>query len=78
MHLEEINKLGRGLVDIIPKDLLTEKLKLNRPLRIKAGFDPTACHLHLGHTVLLSLLSRFAKMGHKIIFLVGRFNFNDR
>ena len=73
MSLDDFKQLSRGLVDIIPKDLLLDKLKLDRPLRIKAGFDPTSCHLHLGHTVLLSLLSRFAKMGHTIVFLVGDF-----
>ena len=65
--------LQRGCVDILaPKDL-AQKLALGRPLRIKAGFDPTAPDLHLGHTVLLTKLRQFQDLGHEVIFLIGDF-----
>lgn len=49
----------------------TEKLKENRPLKIKAGFDPTAPDLHLGHTVLINKLKTFQDLGHEVTFLIG-------
>jgi len=68
--LEEIK---RGCEEILLEKELTEKLSLNRPLRIKAGFDPTAPDLHLGHTVLINKLRQFQEIGHEIIFLIGDF-----
>lgn len=69
--------LTRGVLDIIPEDGLTRKLEKaaheNRPLRVKAGFDPTAPDLHLGHTVLLQRLRAFQNLGHEVIFLIGDF-----
>lgn len=68
--LEEIK---RGCEEILLEKELTEKLSLNRPLRIKAGFDPTAPDLHLGHTVLINKLRQFQEIGHEVIFLIGDF-----
>lgn len=65
--------LKRGVEELIPEAELIEKLKQNRPLRIKAGFDPTAADLHLGHTVLLNKLRQFQDLGHEVIFLIGDF-----
>lgn len=63
----------RGVVELIPEEELIKKLKENRPLRIKAGFDPTAPDLHLGHVVLLTKLRQLQDLGHEIIFLIGDF-----
>ncbi len=65
--------IERGVSEILVLDELIEKLKLGRPLRIKAGFDPTAPDLHLGHTVLLQKLRHFQDLGHEVIFLIGDF-----
>jgi len=69
--------LFRGTVDVIQKNELIEKLKKSkaegRPLRIKAGFDPTAPDLHLGHTVLFQKMRQFQDLGHEVIFLIGDF-----
>ncbi len=63
----------RGATEILVLNELVEKLKLNRPLRIKAGFDPTAPDLHLGHTVLINKLKQLQDLGHEILFLIGDF-----
>lgn len=69
--------LKRGTIEIIPenqfKQKLMESIKNSRPLRVKAGFDPTAPDLHIGHTVLLEKLRQFQDCGHKVIFLIGDF-----
>jgi tyrosyl-tRNA synthetase len=65
--------LLRGVDEILPIDALADKLKEGRPLKIKAGFDPTAPDLHLGHTVLLNKLRQFQQLGHEVIFLIGDF-----
>src|SRR5689334_4017199 len=65
--------IKRGAVDILPEDELIAKLKKGRPLRVKAGFDPTAPDLHLGHTVLLQKMKQFQELGHEVIFLIGDF-----
>lgn len=74
---EQISLLERGVVDCIAHDELLRKLKRAEatgvPLRIKAGFDPTAPDLHLGHTVLLQKLKHFQDLGHEIYFLIGDF-----
>lgn len=70
---EQLEIIKRGVVEIIGEAELIEKLKEDRPLRIKAGFDPTAPDLHLGHTVLLNKLRQFQELGHQVIFLVGDF-----
>lgn len=68
-----VTELSRGTDEILPLESLEEKLKKNRPLIIKAGFDPTAPDLHLGHTVLLNKLRQFQLLGHHVIFLIGDF-----
>ncbi len=65
--------IGRGAQEILKLDELEARLKTGRPLRIKAGFDPTAPDLHLGHTVLLNKMRQFQDMGHQVIFLIGDF-----
>ncbi len=70
---EALAVIKRGISELIPEEELIEKLKLGRPLRIKAGFDPTAPDLHLGHTVLINKLRQFQDLGHEVIFLIGDF-----
>ena len=65
--------IGRGVEEILKRDELEARLRLGRPLRIKAGFDPTAPDLHIGHTVLLNKLRLFQDLGHQVIFLIGDF-----
>ncbi|MDO7210435.1 tyrosine--tRNA ligase [Acinetobacter nosocomialis] len=68
---EQLALIQRGTHEIISKDDLLKKLRENRPLRIKAGFDPTAPDLHFGHTVLLNKLKVFQDLGHQVFFLIG-------
>src|SRR6202163_1352096 len=68
---EQLTYLKKGFVEIIREVDLAERLKLGRPLRVKAGFDPTAPDLHLGHMVLLRKMKHFQDMGHTVIFLIG-------
>ncbi|MDX8397568.1 MAG: tyrosine--tRNA ligase [Mariprofundaceae bacterium] len=74
---KQLALLSRGTLEMLPKGALEAKLKLakkeGRPLRIKAGFDPTAPDLHLGHTVLLEKLRQFQQCGHQVVFLIGDF-----
>lgn len=70
---EALAVIKRGVDELIPEEGLVEKLKEGRPLRIKAGFDPTAPDLHLGHTVLINKLRQFQDLGHEVIFLIGDF-----
>ena len=70
---EALAIIKRGVDELIPEDELVEKLKEGRPLRIKAGFDPTAPDLHLGHTVLINKLRQFQDLGHEVMFLIGDF-----
>ncbi len=72
MH-EQLETIGRGTTEILVESELLEKLKTGRPLRIKAGFDPTAPDLHLGHTVLINKMRQFQDLGHEVIFLIGDF-----
>ena len=65
--------IKRGADEILLEAELVEKLKKNKPLRIKAGFDPTAPDLHLGHTVLINKLRQFQDLGHEVLFLIGDF-----
>jgi len=65
--------IKRGAEEILVEEELVKKLKTRKPLRIKAGFDPTAPDLHLGHTVLLNKLRQFQELGHEVIFLIGDF-----
>ncbi|ASU15248.1 tyrosine--tRNA ligase [Actinobacillus pleuropneumoniae] len=66
-------ELKRGVENIYSEEDLIEKLKENRPLRIKLGADPTAPDIHLGHTVVLNKLRQFQQLGHEVIFLIGDF-----
>ena len=65
------NEIKRGADEILIEDELIERLKEGKPLKIKAGFDPTAPDLHLGHTVLINKLRAFQQLGHEVIFLIG-------
>ena len=69
----QLELIERGTVEIIQLEELKKKLKRKRPLTIKAGFDPSAPDIHLGHTVLLRKLKSFQELGHKILFLIGDF-----
>ena len=68
---EQLALIQRGTHEIISEEDLLKKLKQNRPLKIKAGFDPTAPDLHLGHTVLINKLKVFQDLGHEVYFLIG-------
>ena len=68
-----LSLIKRGAEELLVEAELVEKLKSNRPLRIKAGFDPTAPDLHLGHTVLINKLRHFQEIGHHVMFLIGDF-----
>ncbi|MDO6712472.1 tyrosine--tRNA ligase [Aliiglaciecola sp. 2_MG-2023] len=70
---DAIREIKRGADEILIEEELIAKLKEGKPLKIKAGFDPTAPDLHLGHTVLLNKLRTFQSLGHEIIFLIGDF-----
>ena len=75
--MTEVNQafaeLKRGTEEILVEEELLAKLKTGKPLKIKAGFDPTAPDLHLGHTVLINKLRTFQELGHEVIFLIGDF-----
>ena len=66
-------ELKRGTDEILSEADLIEKLKENRPLKIKLGADPTAPDIHLGHTVVLNKLRQFQQLGHEVYFLIGDF-----
>jgi tyrosyl-tRNA synthetase len=70
---EALEVIQRGTEEILLEDALRAKLARGRPLRVKAGFDPTAPDLHLGHTVLINKLRQFQDLGHEILFLIGDF-----
>jgi tyrosyl-tRNA synthetase len=70
---EQIAELTRGTDEVLPEDGLEAKLKQGRPLIVKAGFDPTAPDLHIGHTVLINKMRQFQKLGHDVVFLIGDF-----
>lgn len=70
---KQLEQLRRGVVEILSEEELLRKLRRGVPLRVKAGFDPTAPDLHLGHTVLIQKMKQFQELGHEVIFLVGDF-----
>ena len=70
---EQLRRLKRGAVEILSEDELLRKLERRKPLRVKAGFDPTAPDLHLGHTVLIQKMKQFQDLGHQVVFLIGDF-----
>ena len=73
MSDKSLDIIKKGTDEIIGEDILVKKLESSRPLTIKAGFDPTAPDLHLGHTVLLNKLRQFQDLGHSVVFLIGDF-----
>ena len=70
---EQLAELARGTDEVLPEDGLAAKLKKDRPLIVKAGFDPTAPDLHIGHTVLVNKMRQFQEFGHDVVFLIGDF-----
>ncbi|MCH8499821.1 MAG: tyrosine--tRNA ligase [Marinobacter sp.] len=70
---EALGIIKRGVEELLPEEELIAKLREGRPLRIKAGFDPTAPDLHLGHTVLINKLRQLQDLGHEVTFLIGDF-----
>jgi tyrosyl-tRNA synthetase len=72
-HQQTLDLIKRGCDELLLEDELKQKLALGRPLRIKAGFDPTAPDLHLGHTVLLNKMRQLQELGHHALFLIGDF-----
>src|SRR5690606_29602622 len=72
-HAAQLAEIARGTQEILTTADLVRKLDQGRPLIVKAGFDPTAPDLHLGHTVLLNKMRQFQQFGHEVIFLIGDF-----
>lgn len=70
---EALSIIRRGVHEVLVEEELVKKLEEGRPLRIKAGFDPTAPDLHLGHTVLINKMRQFQDLGHEVLFLIGDF-----
>ena len=70
---EQLQLIKRGVEDLLVEAELVQRLEADRPLRVKAGFDPTAPDLHLGHTVLINKLRQFQDLGHEVLFLIGDF-----
>jgi tyrosyl-tRNA synthetase len=73
MSLDSLAEIRRGCVELLPEEEFVARLREGRPLRVKAGFDPTAPDLHLGHTVLMNKLRTLQQLGHQVIFLIGDF-----
>ena len=69
--IDQLAYIKKGLAELIPEEELRQRLATGKKLRVKAGFDPTAPDLHLGHTVLLRKMKHFQDMGHQVIFLIG-------
>jgi len=70
---DQLAELTRGTDEVLPQDGLAAKLKKDRPLIVKTGFDPTAPDLHIGHTVLINKMRQFQEFGHEVVFLIGDF-----
>ena len=70
---QQLTELRRGASEVLLEADLLKKLARGNPLRVKAGFDPTAPDLHLGHTVLINRMAMFQRLGHEVIFLIGDF-----
>ncbi|MEE8317551.1 MAG: tyrosine--tRNA ligase, partial [Candidatus Omnitrophota bacterium] len=70
---KQLQLIKRGIVEVISEKELFLKLEKNKALVVKAGFDPSAPDIHLGHTVLLRKMRQFQDLGHKVIFLIGDF-----
>ncbi len=72
-HADALSTIKRGAAEVISEAELAVRLKRGKPLRVKAGFDPTAPDLHLGHTVLINKMRQFQDLGHEVVFLIGDF-----
>src|SRR5439155_5229663 len=72
-HKQDLQLINRGVDELILEEDLLRKLAKGKPLRVKAGFDPTAPDLHLGHTVVLNKMRQFQDLGHHVMFLIGDF-----
>lgn len=70
---EQLAELARGTLEILPRDALAQRLSKKKKLIVKAGFDPTAPDLHVGHTVLINKMRQFQEFGHEVVFLIGDF-----
>ena len=70
---KQMQLIKRGITNLIDEGELRKKLERGKPLTVKAGFDPTAPDLHLGHTVLIHKLRHFQELGHRVVFLIGDF-----
>ena len=70
---QAMDLIARGADEVLKPEELEARLQQGRPLRIKAGFDPTAPDLHIGHTVLLNKMRQLQDLGHQVIFLIGDF-----
>ena len=70
---DQLEELTRGAEEVLPEGALRAKLAEGRPLVVKAGFDPTAPDLHIGHTVLINKMRQFQEFGHQVVFLIGDF-----
>ena len=70
---EQLSVIRRGADELLVETELTARLQTGKPLRVKAGFDPTAPDLHLGHTVLIRKMKHFQDLGHRVVFVVGDF-----
>ena len=73
MNDQNLAEIKRGCEELLPEQEFVARLKEGKPLRVKAGFDPTAPDLHLGHTVLINKLRTLQQLGHEVIFLIGDF-----
>jgi len=71
VSIDQLTYIKKGLAELIPEEELRQRLASGKKLRVKAGFDPTAPDLHLGHTVLLRKMKHFQDLGHQVIFLIG-------
>jgi tyrosyl-tRNA synthetase len=71
--VEQLKEIKRGCDELLVEEEMSARLRAGAPLRVKAGFDPTAPDLHLGHTVLLNKMRQFQELGHQVIFLIGDF-----
>ena len=70
---EQLSVIKRGADEVLVESELAAKLERGEPLRVKAGFDPTAPDLHLGHTVLINKMRQLQELGHQVVFLIGDF-----
>ena len=70
---DQLTEIRRGAEEILVEEELLERLRQNNPMCVKAGFDPTAPDLHLGHTVLINKMRQFQDLGHEVVFLIGDF-----